>query len=129
MSLKNLLFLSLISFWIFEPFLAFTAMPNPSKHGICSTCGMEDTCDEVCCCVGDSMTFCRQHAPGLYAAGCTPDHARNQFFSQSQAPYFIPVRYLLVRRDSIQPLASKSAFIPTPPHSIFSPPPELEHLS
>lgn len=122
---NRLALIFLIGFVVSEPFLALTVVPK--HHRVCRTCGMEDMCGDVCCCAG-SQNLCGHHNAGLFAAGCTPDSARQFFFSQSAVKFLPTTLPLLFRRDLNQSLTTTFEFLPTPLSDHFSPPPEMDHL-
>ena len=129
MSFRFFLSLLVTTLWLTQPFMGLATLSGPNqKQMVCSTCGMHDTCDEVCCCVGESMA-CGHHEPGLYAAGCTPDHDRTLFFAQEQIPTLGVSIPPLFRLDLAQTLIVKALFSPAPPPQSILSPPELDPLS
>ena len=126
MPTKRVFFLLLISLWVTEPFLSLTTLHTQTHH-ICQTCGMEDTCGDICCCI-DSKTLCG-HFSGLYPAGCTPDSARQLFFSQSATKFMPPTQPNLYRADLTRSLVVGHSFCPSPTSEILTPPPQLDHFA
>jgi hypothetical protein len=126
MPAKRIFFLLLMSLWVTEPFLSSAALKTSQVHHICQTCGMEDMCGDVCCCV-EAKTLCG-HLTGLYPAGCTPDSARQLFFSPSATKFMPSSPTALFRADLIQPVLIGFIFRPNPPSDIFTPPPKMDYF-
>src|ERR1700722_10940923 len=116
---KQIFFLLLISLWVTEPFLSSAALKTNRVHHICQTCGMEDMCGDVCCCV-EAKALCG-HLSGLYPAGCTPASARQLFFSQTTTKLMPSSQPALFRVDLTRPVMVGYRFLPTPPTDIFTP--------
>ena len=125
MPIKRVFFLLLISLWVTEPFLSLTTLYTHTHH-ICQTCGMEDMCGDVCCCA-DAQAVCG-HLSGLYPAGCTPDSARQLFFSQSATKFMPASQPRIYRADLKRAVTATLTFFPSPASEIFTPPPESDHF-
>lgn len=128
MPIKRIFFLILISLWVAEPFLSLTALKAGPTHRICRTCGMEDMCGDTCCCA-QSKNLCGGVRHGLYSAGCTPDSARNLFFSQGADKFMPQTRPVLFRLDLARRVMVEVPFIPASPRFLFTPPPKLDHFA
>jgi hypothetical protein len=107
-----------------EPFSQVLASAKPGKNQVCSTCGMKNTCGDVCCCTHSKKSrIDTGRSTCLYAPGCLPDGSKSSFVSSSLAKW-IPTKTsffsLVVKIESIDFSNLVSSF-----HSdILSPPPE-----
>jgi hypothetical protein len=126
MPVRKIFFLLLITLWVAEPFLSL-ATPRNHLHHICPTCGMEDMCGDICCCV-NGKALCGRLS-GLYPAGCTPDNAQTLFSPQSAVKFLPASQPALFRVDLKRAVMICSSFLPVAPSDVISPPPRLEYFA